>query len=158
MNRSSINLATLLLLLIATRAWTINTASHNQDPPDAKAAQELFGGSMGDINRTIKIIRRTKFSPASRDANLKSLQKLEDAFRVSKLTYSSVEMSEAAKARFGTNQKAYDTAFRKDIIKGQMICLEIENAVLDEKRSDAEAAMRKMLELRTTAHDMFEPQ
>ena len=156
MNRSSILIAAILLLMVATRAWTITATPSNQDSPGDKAPRELFGESMGDINRAIKIIRRTKFSPASRDANLKSLRKLEEAFIVSKQTYSSIEMSEAAQARFGTNQKAYDTAFRKDIIKGQMICLEIENAVLDGDRDAAEAAMRRMLELRNDSHDLFE--
>ena len=156
MNRSSILIATALLLLVASTAWTTTHAPSKQDPPGDQTAQETFGKAMGDINRAIKIIRRTKFSPASRDANLLSLQQVEDGFRVCKLTYSSIEMSEAAQARFGTNQKAYETAFRKDIIKGQMICLEIENAVLDGDRGAAEAAMRRMLELRTTSHDLFE--
>ena len=156
MNRSSTLIATILLLLLSTRAWTVTTTPSNQDTPGDKSARETFGKAMEHINRAVKIIRRTKFSPASRDANLLSLQRLEDGLRLSKLTCSSIAMSEAAKARFGTNQKAYDTAFRKDIIKGQMICLEIENAVLDGDRDAAEAAMRRMLELRTASHDVFE--
>ena len=128
-----------------------STQEANGDP-----GKKAFQDSMDEASTALRTIRRSRFKVEARDQNLKALQDLEMALLKSKANLEAIEMSEEAKGRFGADTKAYRTAFRRDLVKAMMISLEIEDAVLSDDPTAANAAAKKLLELRNNSHDLFE--
>ena len=155
-------LITLLLLgaacLPGHSAPAASTAAASTTPQEADGdpGKKAFQDSMDEASTALRTIRRSRFKVDARDQNLKALQDLEMALLKSKANLEAIDMSEEAKGRFGTDTKAYRTAFRRDLVKAMMIALEIEDAVLSDNPTAANAAAKKLLELRNTAHDLFE--
>lgn len=141
--------------LATTTAAGIDTAA--QEKP-ANKSKDAFNEGMEMASSALRSLRRSKFKPASRADNLKALQKLEMGLMNAKANMDSIEMSQKAKAKFGTDLVAYHTAFRGELIQALMTALEIEKAVLANNASAANEAFKKLGEIRNSSHDLFESQ
>lgn len=121
------------------------------------ADKEAFDGAMETASRQLRTMRRTKFDPKSQLQNLESLQTLEHALLTAKANIGSIDMSPAAKEKFGSDTLAYQNAFRAKLIMSIQATLDIELAVIKGDTAAASEAYKKLGSLRNDAHDLFEP-
>ena len=119
--------------------------------------KEAFDGAMETASRQLRTMRRTKFDPKSQLQNLESLQTLEQALLTAKANLGAIDMSPAAKEKFGSDTLAFRSAFRTELVKSIQSTLVIELAVLNGDADAASEAYKQLGSLRNDAHDLFEP-
>ena len=69
-----------------------------------------------------------------------------------------VKMTKAAKEKFGEDQDAFQREIKRSILGVARAAIDIEEALLDNKPEDAAKHMQKMIELRDTAHNLYQPE
>ena len=72
------------------------------------------------------------------------------------ISMTAVPMSDAAKAKFGDDTKAYERAFRAHIVRSLMNCFELELAILEGDSAKAKTLATRLVEGRNASHDLFE--
>ncbi len=135
------------------------TRSDSQDA--AKGAKpvdprEAFNEAMGVSGRALRSLRRAKFDTISLENDLKSVWRLQESLMTAKQHSGSVPMSNAAKAKFGSDEKAYRAAFQIDMIKAMLAALQIEQAALEGDAAAAKAAVKTVVTIRSDSHDLFD--
>lgn len=118
--------------------------------------REAFNEAMEISGRALRSIRRAKFDEITMASDLKAIRTLQQALMTAKLHSASVPMSDAAKAKFGSNEKAYQAAFQIDMIKALLAALEVERAALEGDVAKAKAAVKTIVTVRSDSHDLFE--
>jgi soluble cytochrome b562 len=132
------------------------------DPQDAAKVtkpvdpREAFNEAMTVSGRALRSLRRAKFDTISLDNDLKSVWRLQESLMIAKQHSGSVPMSDAAKAKFGSDEKAYRAAFQIDMIKAMLAALQIEQAALEGNAAGAKAAVKTVVTIRSDSHDLFE--
>ncbi|MAH66476.1 MAG: hypothetical protein CMJ27_08820 [Phycisphaerae bacterium] len=131
-------------------------------PQDSPAAakpvdpREAFNEAMEVSGRALRSIRRAKFDDISMQNDLKAIRTLQTSLMTAKQHSGSVPMSDAAKAKFGSDEKAYRAAFQIDMIKAILAALQIEQAALEGDAAGAKAAVKTVVTIRSDSHDLFE--
>ena len=88
--------------------------------------------------------------------DLKAIRTLQTSLMAAKQHSAAIPMSDAAKAKFGTNEKAYRAAFQIDMIKAMLAALQAEQAALEGDATKAKAAVKTIVAVRSESHDLFE--
>ena len=115
-----------------------------------------FGAGMRQAGRAFEALNGSAFDAASRDTDLAQVQLLQAGLLASKGQVASVRMSEAAKAKFGTDQAAYQLAFRRQLLRAVGNALAMETAILDGKGADAKAALAALHKDEESGHSLFQ--
>lgn len=118
--------------------------------------RETFHEAMEASGRALRSIRRAKFDEISMANDLKAVRTLQQSLMLAKLHSGSVPMSDAAKAKFGSDEKAYQAAFQMDMIKALLAALQVEQAALEGDVAKAKAAVKTIVAVRSDSHDLFE--
>ena len=124
----------------------------------AAAEAPSFHESMEDAGRALRGLRRSEFDGASRESDLAAIDRLQHALLGAKATIGEVEMSEAAKARFGDDVKAYRRSFHLAMVRALIQTLEIESAVVEGNSEAAKAALAALRDTQGSSHDLFQPE
>ena len=106
--------------------------------------------------RSLRSIRRAKFDDISMENDLKAIRTLQMSLMTAKQHSAAVPMSDAAKVKFGSDEKAYRAAFQIDMIKAILATLQVEQAALEGDAAKAKAAVKKIVAVRSDSHDLFE--
>jgi len=122
-------------------------------PVDPRAA---FDDGMSLAGRGLRGLRRTKFDETSFEADLAAVTTVESGMLAARPHLSAVPMSDAAKAKFGDDTKAYERAFRAHIVRSLMNCFELELAILEGDSAKAKTLATRLVEGRNASHDLFE--
>jgi soluble cytochrome b562 len=118
--------------------------------------REAFNEAMEVSGRALRSIRRAKFDAISMQNDLKAIRTLQTSLMTAKQYCAAVPMSDAAKAKFGNDEKAYQAAFQIDMIKAMLAALQIEKAALEGNAAGAKAAVKTVVKIRSDSHDLFE--
>ena len=118
--------------------------------------REAFNEAMEVSGRALRSIRRAKFDEITLSSDLKAVRTLQSALMTAKQHSAAVPMSDAAKAKFGSDEKAYQAAFQIDMIKALLAMLEVEQAALQGDAAKAKAAVKTIVAVRSDSHDLFE--
>ncbi|MHC4794518.1 MAG: EF-hand domain-containing protein [Planctomycetota bacterium] len=130
-----------------------------QDAPSATKPvdpREAFHDAMEASGRALRSIRRAKFDDVTLATDLKAIRTLQMSLMTAKQHTASIPMSDAAKAKFGSDEKAYQAAFQIDMIKALLATLEVEQAALEGDVAKAKAAVKAIVVVRSDSHDLFE--
>ena len=122
-------------------------------PVDPK---EAFHDAMETSGRALRGLRRAKFDGPSKETDLAAIRVIQSSLIIAKQHTAAIPMSDAAKAKFGTDAKAYQMAFQLDLIKAIMGTLEVEMAILQGDAEKAKAAVANIVTVRSESHDIFE--
>ena len=120
-------------------------AATSPTPVDPKKA---FQEAMETSGRALRGLRRAKF-----DAAIRTIQ---SSLMIAKQHTAAIPMSDAAKKKFGTDSKAYQSAFQIDMIMSIMASLQVEMAILQGDAEKAKAAVKTIVTVRSESHDVFE--
>ena len=134
-------------------------AQPTQDTPKAEKPvdpREAFNDAMEASGRALRSLRRAKFDDISMQNDLKAIRTLQTSLMAAKQHSAAIPMSDAAKAKFGTNEKAYRAAFQIDMIKAMLAALQAEQAALEGDATKAKAAVKTIVAVRSESHDLFE--
>ncbi len=128
------------------------------DAPKAETgpSQKAFEDAMDQAGRALRGLRRTSFKPDTFDRDLKALLDLESSLIEARRHIAAVPMSEAAKAKFGSDRAAYQRSFQLHMVKSLMATLEVEMAMLEGDTTKAKEGVKTMLDSRNESHDIFE--
>lgn len=122
----------------------------------APGAAMTFEGGMSQAGRAMRRLGRSEFAAATRDGDLAALEQVQVGLVMAKQHLATVEMSEAARAKFGENKAAYQMAMRESLVKSIRETLELELAIAAGDSAKATAARARLIELRDAAHDLFQ--
>ena len=131
-------------------------------PQDAPATtkpvdpREAFHDAMEVSGRSLRSIRRAKFDDISMENDLKAIRTLQMSLMTAKQHSAAVPMSDAAKVKFVSDEKAYRAAFQIDMIKAILATLQVEQAALEGDAAKAKAAVKTIVAVRSDSHDLFE--
>ena len=148
--------ASILLLTLSAILFANSTLAQPPTAQESAQGDEAFEKAMESASTALRSLRRSKFNPDAQADNLKAIQKLEMALLTAKANMDSINMSPNAKTKFGTDKKAYHTAFRTDLIKALMTSLQLEMAILTNDTEKAKELFRNLGEIRNSSHDLFE--
>ncbi len=112
-------------------------------------------GAMKQANGAYKALKASAFDAASRAADLEAVQRLQMALISSKGGVASAHLTEDSKKQFGTDKAAFETGFRKAMLKTAMLAMELETAILDGKSAEAKALVGKLHDAEEKGHDLF---
>lgn len=115
-----------------------------------------FDRSMSMAGRAMRGLRRSSMDGASRDQDLAALQILQQSLVAAKGAIAEVEPSEAARARYGTDEAGYRAGFRVMLLKASIEALRIEEALLADDAEAAKKALGTLLEIQKQGHDLFQ--
>lgn len=128
-------------------------AGTSKMPVDPK---EAFHEAMEASGRALRGLRRAKFDAISRETDLAAIRTIQSSLMIAKQHTAAIPMSDAAKAKFGTDTKAYQMTFQLDMIKAIMSSLQVEMAILQGDAEKAKAAVKTIVTVRSESHDIFE--
>lgn len=119
-------------------------------------APMTFDAGMSQAGRAMRRLGRSEFAAATREGDLAALEQVQVGLVMAKQQLATVEMSEAAKAKFGQNKVAYHLAMREALVKSIRETLELELAIAAGDTGKAATARTRLLELRDSAHELFQ--
>ncbi len=128
-------------------------AATSPTPVDPKKA---FQEAMETSGRALRGLRRAKFDAISRETDLAAIRTIQSSLMIAKQHTAAIPMSDAAKKKFGTDSKAYQSAFQIDMIMSIMASLQVEMAILQGDAEKAKAAVKTIVTVRSESHDVFE--
>ena len=136
-----------LILLLAfsglTLGASLSAAAQDEDTPLQEA--------MGKLNSSLRTFRKAvKAEAPDKEAALTQVLAMQAALQAAK-----VEVPESASSLEADAGRVFTTAFRKDLIKVQRALLDLEVQILDEKFSEADVAIRGLLEHKKAGHDKY---
>ncbi len=109
-------------------------------------------GGMKGMGRVLRTLKDQVKDASKRDENLQLIGTME----VSCITAKGGKLDERLKDVTDEAKKtSMKKAFRADLIKLARTLLDVEQALLDEKYDDADAALKKVLEMREHGHEEF---
>jgi len=112
-------------------------------------------GAMKQMNGAYKALNASAFDAASKASDLEAVQRLQMAIVGAKGGAGSLRMSDAAKAKFGDDKAAFETAYRRAMLESAKIAMELEMAILDGKSGEAKALVAKLHQTEESGHDLF---
>lgn len=124
-------------------------------PADAAPSEKAFMEEMERSGRALMSLRRTSFKAKTFDRDMKMLLELESSLTAARRHVSAVPMSLAAKAMFGSDQKAYRRAFQRHMVASLIETLQVEMAVLEGDAARAKAGVAALVKSRNESHDLF---
>lgn len=122
----------------------------------AGPSKEAFHDAMERSGRALRGLRRTKFEADTFERDLMALIELESSLMEARRNASAVPMSDAAKAKFGTDEAAYRKSFHLHMAKAMIATLNVELALLEGDAAKAKELVDGILENRNESHDLFE--
>ncbi|MFO0875426.1 MAG: EF-hand domain-containing protein [Phycisphaerales bacterium] len=115
-----------------------------------------FEGGMKQAGRAFNALKKSAFDRASRTGDLEAVQGLQSGLLAAKGQVSTVPMSEKAKAKFGSDKAAYETDFRRQLLKALGDAMALEVALLDDKSDAARAAFGRVVQAQDAGHLLFQ--
>ncbi len=122
----------------------------------AGPSKEAFHDAMERAGRALRGLRRTSFEADTFERDFGALLELEATIVEARRNASAIEMSDAAKAKFGDDRVAYQRSFQLHMTKALMATLQVEMAVLEGNGAKAKELVNGILENRNESHDLFE--
>jgi len=122
----------------------------------AGPSKEAFHEAMERAGRALRGLRRTSFEADTFERDFGALLELESTLMEARRNVAAIEMSDAAKAKFGDDQTAYRRSFQLHMAKALMATLQVEMAVLEGNAAKAKELVGGILENRNESHDLFE--
>ena len=122
-------------------------------PMDPKAA---FDQGMAESGRALRGLRRTPFDATSFAGDLSSVIRVQDGLLAARKHVDAVPMSDAAKEKFGSDQKAYLRSFQAHMAKSLITSFQLELAILEGDSSKAKELATALVSDRNGSHDLFE--
>lgn len=116
---------------------------------------QSLDGAMKQANRAVRALKGSAFDASSRKGDLDAIQALEAALIAAKGFGPPAEMSPQATEKFGDDRVAYETAFRRQLLRAVGDAIAVELAVLDGKGADAKAALAKLESQEEAGHKLF---
>jgi hypothetical protein len=126
--------------------------SQSADTPTLATFQE----GMERSGRALRSLKKSAFDASTQAADLGAIQSMQSGLLASKGAASVVPMSPAAKAKFGDDQTAYQTALRRGVARSLQEAVILELAVLDGKSDAAKAALATIIEKQEKGHELFQ--
>lgn len=115
-----------------------------------------FEAGMSQAGRAMRRLGRSEFAEGTRAGDLAALEQVQVGLVMAKQQLATVEMSEAAKAKFGEDTAAYQMAMRESLVKSLRETLEMELAIAAGEAGKAATARARLLELQDAAHKLFQ--
>lgn len=119
-------------------------------------SKDAFHDAMERAGRALRGLRRTKFEADTFERDLMALLELEAGLMDARKNASAIPMSDAAKAKFGTDEAAYRKSFQLHMAKSMIATLNCEIALLEGDAAKAKELVNGILENRNESHDLFE--
>jgi hypothetical protein len=113
-------------------------------------------GAMKQMNGAYKALKASAMDASTRAADLEAVQRLQMGVVGAKAGAASLRMSAAAKAKFGEDKAAFETAYRRMMLDGAKVALELEYAILDGKAAEAKALVTKLHDMEEKGHELFQ--
>jgi hypothetical protein len=113
-------------------------------------------GAMKQINGAYRALNASAMDASSKAADLDAVQRMQSAIFAAKGGAGSLRMSAAAKAKFGEDKAAFESAFRKAMLETAKLSIELEMAILDGKGADAKALVKKIHDSEESGHALFQ--
>ena len=135
------------------RARPSTPGAEEAKPMDPKAA---FDKGMEESGRALRGLRRTPFDATSFERDLSSIIRVQDGLLAARLHVEAVPMSDAAKEKFGTDQKAYVRSFQTHMAKSLIPSFQLELAILEGDSAKAKELTTALVSDRNGSHDLFE--
>lgn len=117
-----------------------------------------FHHGMEQAGQTMRPLRRSSFTAATREADLENIGLLQEGIMAAKLDMASVEMAAAAKERFGDDTDKYMAEFRMTLVQTLMESLVLEMAVIEGDADAAKNSVAHIVQLQKEGHDLFQPE
>ena len=115
-----------------------------------------FHHGMEQAGQTMRPLRRSSFTAATRAADLENIGLLQQGIMAAKLDMANVKMAEAAKERFGDDSSAYLAEFRMTLVQTLMESLALEMAVIEGDAEAAKNSVAHIVQLQKEGHDLFQ--
>lgn len=109
---------------------------------------------MKQMNGAYKALKASALDASTKTADLEAVQRLQMGI-VGAKGGAGLKMSDAAKTKFGEDQGAFATAFRRKMIESAKVAMELELAILDGKTAEAKALVGKIHDAEESGHDLF---
>ena len=113
--------------------------------------------AMEQAGRSMRALKRSEFAAATRSQDLRAVQSLQSALIAAKGDVASAKMSDAAKAKYKDDTATFQRDFRKSMIKGAILALELEAAINDGDAAASAKARDALVAHQDAAHDLFQP-
>lgn len=115
-----------------------------------------FHHGMEQAGGTMRSLRRSSFTAATREADLENIGLLQEGIMAAKLDMASVRMAAAAKERFGDDSAKYFAEFRMTLVQTLMESLALEMAVIEGDAEAAKNSVAHIVQLQKEGHDLFQ--
>lgn len=122
----------------------------------APGAAMTFDAGMEQAGRAMRRLRRSDFNADSQAGDLAAIEQVQAGLLAAKQQLSEVDMSEAAKAKFGEDTAAYQTALRVSLANALKHAIDVELATASGQGSLAKAALAKLVESQEAGHELFQ--
>ena len=153
-----------VLAIALTTCFVVAQNSGRNTPPRGNAAtaghhdDEAFEEHMSAAGGALRRLGRAEFKPGDRKRDLGFVSALQGAVVGAKHELESVPMAEAGRAKYGNDEAAYRKAFRLKLMSALKETLTLERAVLDGDAGAARASVKKLVGIRNSGHDLFQPE
>ena len=148
-------------LAVAVAVPSLVRAQQHNEPaaakPDDQDAGETFEHGMEHANKAYQALKKSAFDAASRDADLKQAQALEQALLMSKSVADEMPMMGPAQKKYGDDAAAYHRDLRAGLIEAQQAALKLETAVNAGDAEAAKAAFEEVSQSQKDGHRAFRP-
>jgi len=115
-----------------------------------------FEDGMSQAGRAMRRLRRSDFSENTREGDLMAVQMVQMGLLTAKQQLNTVEMSEAAREKFGDNTSRYHLAMRRDLVAAVREALDLEMAIASGNAEKAQTILARLLEQQDQSHDLFQ--
>jgi hypothetical protein len=134
----------------------------DHDANDDSRSGARMGGSyheaMEHAGRGLRGLRRSPMNASSLAKDLEAVQMMQMGLLMAKSRVDSVEMSENAEKIYGDDANAQHADMRLALIKVIIKTLQLEYALADGEGAKAKEIYAQIREMRSKAHDTFEPE
>lgn len=128
------------------------------DRPEEPGHAMGFHEGMEQSGRAMRRLRRSEFDEKSRAGDLAAIEQIQTGLLAAKQQLEQVEMSEAAKEKFGSDVMGYHLAMRRSLAEALKISLDLELAVASGHADKAKEALDELVTHQKESHDLFQPE
>jgi hypothetical protein len=130
---------------------------NNRASPRVRGAggAQSFEGAMKQSNRGFKGLQDSEFNAESRTQDLENIQAVQLGLVAAKGLCSMVQMSPAAKAKYGDDKAKYLSAMRGELIETLQVAIALEQAVLAGDSKQAKSLFQKLDHEMDEGHEQF---
>lgn len=122
----------------------------------APGAAMTFDDGMQQSGRALRRLRRSEFNAQSQAGDLLAIEQIQAGLLAAKQHMDQVDMSEAAKAKFGDDTAGYHLAMRGALVNTLKNALDLELATASGNADKAKAALDQLVAGQQKSHELFQ--